>query len=91
MKEELDEPVQPSNPGECPVPLNQIIDCGDYFYVWRCAHTQDDMGQSAIFIAADQYARNKWGDNFGTRGCNDHIKWNGYIICQEVWYAKDGQ
>ena len=91
VKEELDEPVQPSNPGECPVPLNQIIDCGDYFYVWRCAHTQDDMGQSAIFIAADQYARNKWGDNFGTRGCNDHIKWNGYIICQEVWYAKDGQ
>lgn len=80
------EPSQPSEPEECPVTLNTIIDCGDYFYVWRCAHTQEDVGQHGIFIEADQYARNKWGNNFGTKGCNDHIKWNGYIVCQEVWY-----
>lgn len=81
---EPEEPTQPSEPEECPVTLNTIIDCGDYFYMWVCRHTQDDMGQPGLEVGT-QYAIDKWGTNWSMKGCNDHIEWNGYIICQEVW------
>lgn len=82
------QPSQPSEPEECPVQVNTIVDCGDYFYQWRYTHTREDFGQGSAFITADSYAKSKWS-SFWMDGCVDHIEWNGYIICKEVYYNAD--
>ena len=75
-------------PAECPVQVNTIVDCGDYFYQWRYAHSREDFGQSSAFFAADSYAKSKWS-SFWMDGCVDHVEWNGHVICKEVYYNAD--
>ena len=80
-------PIQPSEPEECPVPLHQIVDCGETFYMWRNSHHWEDVGQRVAWDEAQAYANQKFGGTYVMNGCEDHIEWNGYTLCKEVYYA----